>query len=190
MSDSEEVKSNLKAIEDGESNSSDEMLPLVYEELRRLASKQLRNESNNLTLQTTALVHEAYVRLVDADHPPKWDSRGHFFAAAAESMRRILIDRARQRKSLKGGGKHQRIEFDLGELNGYIKDDQLLALDDALKLLEEQDERKAALVKLRFFAGLTMPQAAAAIDISISTAERDWNYAKAWLLRQIKKDAE
>lgn len=182
------VRASLSSLEAGGSMSSDKVLPLVYEELRRLASSKLRNEPKNLTLQTTSLVHEAYARLVDAEEPPKWDSTGHFFVAAAESMRRILIEQARRRGTLKAGGNHRRVQIDLDSLSGELRDEHLVALDDALQLLEQEDARMAGIVKLRFFAGLTMPQVAAALDISLSTTERDWAYARAWLFRQMKKD--
>lgn len=182
----ENLTSRLAALESDEASASEEMLPLVYNELRKLASRKLRHESSEMTLQTTALVHEAYLRLVDSERPPEWDSRGHFFVAAAESMRRILVDRARKRNTQKAGGDYQRVQVDLGLLKSGMKDEQLVALDDALCLLEEKDARKAQIVGLRFFAGLTMQQAASALGISIATAERDWTYSKTWLLRQIK----
>ena len=148
----------------------------------RLAAQRLVHEKPGQTLQATALVHEAYVRLVGAGEPPRWEGRGHFFAAAAEAMHPILIDRARHKQTKKAGGGRRRLDLDdiepvLDEENG----DRLLALDEALQQLEKEDPRKAELVKLRFFAGLTAEQAAAALGVSTSTAEKDWAYARSWL---------
>ena len=170
------------AVDHGDSRPAQELLPLVYDELRRLAAQRLANERPGQTLQPTALVHEAYARLVGSGEPPRWDGCGHFFAAAAEAMRRILIDRARHKQTKKAGGNRHRLDLDdiepaLEEQNG----DRLLALDEALRQLEAEDPRKAELVKLRFFAGLTTEQAAAALGVSTSTAEKDWAYARSWL---------
>jgi RNA polymerase sigma factor (TIGR02999 family) len=159
-----------------------QLLPLVYDELRRLAAQRLAHERPGQTLQATALVHEAYARLVGSGEPPRWEGCGHFFAAAAEAMRRILIDRARHKQTRKAGGGRRRLDLDdiepaLEEENG----DRLLALDEALRQLEAEDPRKAELVKLRFFAGLTAEQAAAALGVSLSTAEKDWAYVRSWL---------
>jgi RNA polymerase sigma factor (TIGR02999 family) len=177
-----EVTHLLGAIVQGQSQAAEQLLPLVYDELRRLAAQKLAHEQPGQTLQATALVHEAYLRLVGGEQPQDWDGRGHFFAAAAEAMRRILIDRARHKQSRKAGGGRRRLDLDdiepvLEEGNG----DRLLALDDALRQLEVEDPRKAELVKLRFFAGLTAEQAAAALGVSTSTAEKDWAYARSWL---------
>jgi RNA polymerase sigma factor (TIGR02999 family) len=176
----------LSAIDKGNLHAAEQLLPLVYDELRKLAAQKLANEKPGQTLQATALVHEAYLRLVasgDASAPreQQWSSRGHFFAAAAEAMRRILIDQARRRASKKAGGKRHRV--DLAAIEPAIPGPQLdlLALDEALTQLEKTDPRGAAVVKLRFFAGLTMPQAAEALDISLATAENDWAYAKCCL---------
>ena len=171
----------LSDIESGNSGAAEQLLPLIYDELRRLAAAKMAGESPDHTLQATALVHEAYVRLVDVEWAQKWDSRGHFFAAAAEAMRRILVDGARHKATMKEGGHLQRIELPDVEaaLHGPAID--LLALDESLKKLEKKDPRKAELVKLRFFAGLSNQQAAAAIGISASTADLDWAYAKCWL---------
>jgi RNA polymerase sigma factor (TIGR02999 family) len=171
----------LSAIKDGETQAAEQLLPLVYEELRRLAAQKLARESPGTTLQATALVHEAYLRLVGGEHVQRWDSRAHFFAAAAEAMRRILIENARRRKSEKAGGAYKRIE--LAEVEPAIEESgvDLLALDDALERLAAKDKRKADLVKLRFFAGLTNQEAAQALGISTSTADSDWAYAKTWL---------
>ncbi len=172
----------LAAIEQGDPTAADQLLPLVYGELRRLAAQRLADEQPGQTLQATALVHEAYVRLVGSSEPPRWGGRGHFFAAAAEAMRRILIDRARHKQTRKAGG--GRCRLDLDDLEPVLEEDngdRLLALDEALGQLEVEDPRKAELVKLRFFAGLTAEQAAAALGVSTSTAEKDWAYARSWL---------
>jgi RNA polymerase sigma factor (TIGR02999 family) len=177
-----EVTNILAAIERGDPKAGDRLLPLVYDELRRLAAQRLAQESPGQTLQATALVHEAYIRLVGSGEPPNWDGRGHFFAAAAESMRRILIDRARHKQTQKAGGGRRRLDLD--DIEPVLEDengDRLLALDEAIRQLEAQDPRKAELVKLRFFAGLTTEQAAAALGVSTSTAEKDWAYARSWL---------
>ena len=177
-----DVTSVLAAIDQGDPQAAAQLLPLVYEELRKLAAQRLAQEKAGQTLEATALVHEAYLRLVGGERAQDWDGRGHFFAAAAEAMRRILIDRARHKQTQKAGGGRRRLDLDaiepaLGEANG----DRLLALDEALRQLEAEDPRKAELVKLRFFAGLTAEQAAAALGVSTSTAEKDWAYARSWL---------
>jgi RNA polymerase sigma factor (TIGR02999 family) len=172
----------LAKIESGDPAATNQLLPLVYDELRRLAAAKLANEKPGQTLQATALVHEAYLRLVDQTLPPQWDNHRHFFAAAAEAMRRILIERARQRRSLKRGGEQQRVE--LAEIEPAVLPlacDDLLGLDEALNKLEQQHPRKAELVKLRFFAGLTTAQAAQSLGVSATTAENDWSHARAWL---------
>jgi RNA polymerase sigma factor (TIGR02999 family) len=176
-----EVTRILIAIEKGHGSASETLLPLVYNELRRLASHRLANERPGQTLDATALVHEAYLRLVDTDKVPQWNNRGHFFAAAAEAMRRILVERARHKQSLKAGGNQQRRELDDIAIVTPEPDVDLLALDVALERLERHDRRKADLVKLRFFAGLTIEQAAQALAISPSTADNDWAYARCWL---------
>ena len=181
----------LNAIEQGEEKATDKLLPLVYEELRRLAARKLASESPGQTLQATALVHEAYIRLMGAQNP-HWNGQGHFFAAAAEAMRRILVERARQKKAGKRGGNHQRIELEQDALIDKQEDpaDYLLALDEALEELGKRDPVKADLVKLRYFAGLTKHQAAKALGISPATADRHWRYARAWLRLEIfKKNA-
>lgn len=179
MSDATRI---LEAIERGDPHAAEQLLPLVYDELRKLAATKLAQEKPGQTLQATALVHEAYVRLVDQSAQQHWDGSRHFFAAAAEAMRRILIERARQKQSLKGGGNHQRVEFDAIEPTVLpMACDDLLGLDEALQKLEQKDARKAELVKLRFFAGLTTAQAADVLGVSVSTAENDWTYARSWL---------
>jgi len=179
----------LNAIERGDVKAADELLPLVYEELRLLAARKMSQELAGQTLQATALVHEAYIRLVGSE-AQIWNSRGHFYVAAAEAMRRILIDNARRKKSLKRGGGHQRIEFDAAILKGgksYQMDD-LIALDEALRKLGDKDKLKADLVKLRFFAGLTSEQAARVLGISTATAERYWDYVRSWLRVEISQE--
>ncbi len=176
-----EVTCILSAIEQGDTHAADQLLPLVYDELRKLAACKLAQERPSQTLQPTALVHEAYVRLVDVEAAQHWNSRGHFFAAAAEAMRRILVENARHKQSQKAGGHRKRLDLDDVEPETPGSDDDLLALDEALEKLALQDPRKAQLVKLRFFAGLTVEQAARVLDISTSTADNDWAYARCWL---------
>ena len=181
-----EVTQILKALERGQSQAAEELLPLVYEELRRLAAWHLANERPGQTLQATALVHEAYLRLVGADDP-QWNSQRHFFGAAAEAMRRILIGNARRKKRLKHGGNLERVDIEDLDIPCPMPDDDLLALDEALNRLAELDARAAELVKLCFFVGLTQEQAAEQLGVSISTVERTWAYARAWLFREIQK---
>jgi len=176
----------LNAIEQGDARAVDELLPLVYGELRLLAAQKLSQERPGQTLQATALVHEAYLRLVGSENQ-NWDSHGHFFAAAAESMRRILVDNARRKKSLKYGGDRQRIDINevvLTDCNN-ASSDYLIALDEALTKFSEKDRIKADLVKLRYFAGLTIEQTAKILGISDATTKRYWIYARAWLIREI-----
>jgi RNA polymerase sigma factor (TIGR02999 family) len=176
----------LNAIERGEAKAVDELLPLVYEELRLLAAQKMSQEQPGQTLEGTALVHEAYIRLV-GEEAQNWKSRGHFFTAAAEAMRRILIDNARRKKSLKHGGDHQRINLDKAPME-YDNDssvDDLIALDEALCRLAENDAIKSEVVKLRYFAGLSVEQTAKILEISPMTVKRYWAYARAWLLREI-----
>jgi RNA polymerase sigma factor (TIGR02999 family) len=182
-----EVTRVLSAIEKGDPQAAEQLLPLVYEELRNLAAERLVNEKPGQTLQATALVHEAYLRLVDCEHIQQWNSRGHFFSAAAEAMRRILIDRARHKRSVKAGGTRLRQELPDIEAPSAEPEVDVLALDEALQKLEKQDERKAKLVKLRFFARLTIEQAAQVLGIATSTAQNDWAYARYWLRLEIEK---
>jgi RNA polymerase sigma factor (TIGR02999 family) len=177
------VSEVLSAIAAGNQRAADQLLPLVYQELRRLAKARLSHEQPGQTLQATDLVHEAYQRLVDVDEggEAKWNGAGHFFGAAAEAMRRILIDRARAKAAQKRGGDLQRVEFEELEHPAAKKPERFLLLDEALTKLEAQDPQKAQLVKLRFFAGLTNQQAAAALGISTATADRQWAFARAWL---------
>jgi RNA polymerase sigma factor (TIGR02999 family) len=178
-----EVTRILSAIEQGDPGATEQLLPLVYDELRRLAAQKLAQEKPGQTLQATALVHEAYVRLVGPQPGAEqhWDSRGHFFAAAAEAMRRILIDRARQQRAAKRGGGRRRLDIDALDLAVQAAPDELLAVDDALAKLAREDSAAARLVELRYFAGLTVDEAGKALGISTATAYRHWNYARAWL---------
>jgi RNA polymerase sigma factor (TIGR02999 family) len=178
-----EVTRILSAIEQGDPHAAEQLLPLVYDELRQLAAAKLAQEKAGQTLQATALVHEAYLRLVGAEQAPQWNSRGHFFAAAAEAMRRILVEAARRKKRLKHGGDHRRVDLEASCLVTPDPPDDLEALDEALRRLEAADPLAARLVQLRFFAGLSMPQAAQALGIPLRTAERNWTYARSWLHR-------
>jgi RNA polymerase sigma factor (TIGR02999 family) len=177
----------LSQIESGDRSAAEQLLPLVYQELRQLAAAKLAHEKPGQTLQATALVHDAFIRLVDVEKAPQWESRGHFFAAAAEAMRRILVEVARHKQSRKAGGDWTRL--DLAQIEPVTTRPRvdILALDAALDRLETLDPRKAALVKLRYFAGLTNAQAAAALNISTSTADNDWAYAKNWLRVEIAR---
>jgi RNA polymerase sigma factor (TIGR02999 family) len=181
-----EVTQILEALERGEPQAAEQLLALVYEELRRLAAQKMAREAPGQTLQATALVHEAWLRL-GGDQQPEWQNRAHFFAAAAEAMRRILIDTARRKKFQRHGGGAQRVNLDALDLAAKMDDEQLLALHEALDRLAAEDPEKAELVKLRFFAGLTLPQAAKVLGISEPTAKRRWAYSRAWLYRAIKE---
>jgi RNA polymerase sigma factor (TIGR02999 family) len=176
-----EVTQILVAIEQGHPQATQQLLPLVYAELRKLAAQKLAIEKPGQTLQATALVHEVYLRLVDVAQSQHWNSRGHFFAAAAEAMRRIVLDRARDKRRLKRGGGGQRMEIDLGEIPGKAPDVDVLALDEALEQLEREDSVCANLVKLRFFAGLGQGEAAEALGLPRRTADRHWAFARSWL---------
>ena len=180
----------LSAIEQGDPQASEQLLPLVYEELRRLAAQKIAEEKPGQTLQATGLVHEAYLRLVDGEKVRRWDSRGHFFSAAAEAMRRILINRARDKQRLKRGGGRQRIKLDQFAAVDQVSDDQLLALDEALAKLSQEDPICAELVKLRFFAGLTLDEVATTLGIARRTADRYWAYSRAWLYDAVRKDGQ
>jgi RNA polymerase sigma factor (TIGR02999 family) len=185
------VTSILDAIERGEPMAAEQLLPLVYDELRKLAAARLANEPSGSTLQPTALVHEAYLRLVGDDHGRAFDSRGHFFAAAATAMRRILVDRARNRRRQKRGGCHRRVQIDLAAiLVEPPPDDDLLALDEALRALAKEDPVGAELVGLRAFGGLTLAEAADVLGIGRRTADRYWAYARAWLCDALSGDAD
>lgn len=176
-----EVTRLLHDLAHGDSQSAEQLLPLVYDELRKLAAQKLAREATGQTLQATALVHEAYMRLVGADADQHWDSRGHFFAAAAEAMRRILVESARRKASLKRGGDLARQAFDVADVALQRPPEELLAVHDALDTLAQTDNRAAELVKLRYFAGFTLEEAAEVLGISPRTADSVWAYARAWL---------
>ncbi len=180
-----EVTSILSAIELGEPKAAEQLLPLVYDELRRLAAQKLAQEKPGQTLQATALVHEAYLRLVDTEKVQRWESRGHFFAAAAEAMRRLLVENARRKGRIKRGGGQKRIELDDPRLEYSEPVEELLAIDETLELLASEDPQAAQLVKLRYFGGLSIEDAAEMVGISRSTAYEHWAYARAWLHRRL-----
>ncbi len=182
-----DVTQILHAIEQGDAQAAHELLPLVYQELRRLAAHKMAGESPGHTLQPTALVHEAYLRLVGPEQARKWDGRGHFFAAAAEAMRRILVESARRKQRLRHGGQLERVDLDAVDMPLPMPDDDLLALDEALDRLATVDTRAAEVVKLCFFVGLTQEQAAQELGISLATAERLWSFARAWLFKETQK---
>jgi RNA polymerase sigma factor (TIGR02999 family) len=175
----------LAAVEQGDPQAAQKLLPLVYGELRRLAAQKMAHEAPGQTLEATALVHEAYLRLVGRDKPPHWNSRGHFFAAAAAAMRRILIDNARRKKTRKRGG--DLVRAPLEDLAAPLPDEEIIALDEALERLAATDPLKARLVELRYFAGLTSDQAAEALGISPSAADRHWAFARAWLQTEVRR---
>jgi len=185
-----EVTRILSAVEQGDPHAAEQLLPLVYDELRKLAAQKLAQEKPGQTLQATALVHEAYLRLVGGSRPQNWNSRGHFFAAAAEAMRRILVEQARKRRRLKRAGDRKRLDLERLQLCVEEANDELIVLDEALTQFDQKHPDKAALVKLRYFAGLTAREAAQALGISMSTADRHWTYARAWLYRRIVGDAK
>jgi RNA polymerase sigma factor (TIGR02999 family) len=181
-----EVTQIIAAAQNGDPNAASELLPIVYEELRRLAAQRLSQERPGQTLTATALVHEAYLRLVGVENSQIWQNRGHFFAAAAEAMRRILINRARDKKRLKRGGNRERIDLEHIQVALDTEDAELIALDESLEKLAAEDDVAAQLVKLRFFAGLNMRDAAQALGIAQRTAERQWSYARAWLYHELR----
>jgi RNA polymerase sigma factor (TIGR02999 family) len=185
-----EVTGILCAIEQGNPHAAEQLLPLVYEELRRLAAQRMAQEKPGQTLQATALVHEAYLRLVDVEKAQHWNSRGHFFAAAAEAMRRILVEQARRKRRQKRGGGRKHVDLDDLDLSVDGPAGDIEALDEALGKLAEKHPDKAAVVKLRYFAGLTIREAAEALGISTSTADRYWTYARAWLYREIAPEGD
>jgi len=183
-----EVTRILSIVEQGDPSAAEQLLPLVYDELRKLAAQKLAQEKPGQTLEATALVHEAYIRLVGDDKAHDWNSRGHFFAAAAEAMRRILVENARRKGRLKRGGDLRRQDIQIHEpaIEGPATD--VLAIDEALEQLAREHPAKAELVKLRYFAGLTLPEAASALGISPATADRHWKFARAWLSRRLRQD--
>jgi RNA polymerase sigma factor (TIGR02999 family) len=180
-----EISQVLERIGKGEPSAADALLPLVYEELRKLAAQKMAQENPGQTLQPTALVHEAYLRLVDVEQGQRWDGRGHFFAAAAEAMRRILVERARRKKAVKHGGGRQHLDAETVAIAAPETDEDLVAIDEALDRLAALDPVKAELVKLRYFAGLTIEESAEALGISCATAKRYWTYSRVWLFEQV-----
>jgi RNA polymerase sigma factor (TIGR02999 family) len=185
-----EVTRILSAVEQGDPHAAEQLLPLVYDELRKLAAQKLAQEKPGQTLQATALVHEAYLRLVDREEAQHWNSRGHFFAAAAEAMRRILIENARRKKADKRGGQQTRVSLDCVALVSVAPPDELLALDEALERLAAHDPVAGKLVKLCYYAGLSLEQAAEVLGFSLATAYRHWTFGRAWLHGQLLSDGE
>jgi RNA polymerase sigma factor (TIGR02999 family) len=183
-----EVTRILSDLAQGDAHAAGQLLPLVYEELRKLAAARLAEEAPGNTLDATALVHEAYLRLVGPADAARWDNRGHFFAAAAEAMRRLLVENARRKKRLKRGGDRRRVSLETAESLLQAPSEDLLALDEALTRLTAHDPIKAEVVKLRFFAGLTMPEVAQSLDLSLATAERYWTYARTWLYAELTEE--
>jgi RNA polymerase sigma factor (TIGR02999 family) len=183
-----DVTQILQAVQRGDAKAAERLIPLIYDELRKVAAQKLAREAPGHTLQATALVHEAWLHM-GGDDQPKWRNRAHFFGAAAEAMRRILVDRAREKRALKRGGNLERVELNAIELPSPMPDDQLLALDEALERLSTVDTRAAEMVKLCFFVGLTQEEAAKELGIAVSTAERVWGFARAWLLREMQKES-
>ena len=183
-----DVTQILSKIEDGDPSAAEKLLPLVYDELRKLAAARLANEKPGQTLQATALVHDAYIRLVDVEKAQHWDSRGHFFSAAAEAMRRILVECARSKGRQKRGGNWSRLDIDSIDAVANATPDQLLAVDEALEKLNRDDPDIFELVRLRYFAGLNIEQAASALGLSAATAYRHWNYARSWLHSELLKN--
>lgn len=184
-----EVTRILEQIQSGDPQAAEELLPLVYEELRRLAAQKMANEQAGQTLQPTALVHEAWLKLAGSN-AQQWQNRRHFFGAAAEAMRRILIDRARRRQRVRHGQGLERVELEGMDVAANATDEQLLAVDEALQRLAAESPERAQLVKLRYYVGLSLPEAAEAMDISESTAKRQWNYTRLWLFRELRRPAE
>lgn len=185
-----EVTRILSAIEQGDDSATEQLLPLVYEELRKLAAQKMAHEKPGHTLQATALVHEAYLRLVDVETVQQWNSRGHFFAAAAEAMQRILVENARRKHRIKHGGAQHRVTLSDSLLTECSGDEELLLIDEALAKLAAEEPAKAQLVKLRYFAGLSLTEAAGAMGISYATAKRYWTYARAWLYAEIDQEED
>ena len=180
----------LSAIAQGDQKASEQLLPLVYDELRKLAAQRMAQENPGQTLQATALVHDAYLRLVDSPREQNWDNRGHFFAAAAEAMRRILVENSRSKRRLKRGGDYQRVDLDNLDIAVDAGVEDIIALDEALSKLGEIHPEKAQFVKLRYFAGLTVAETAGAMGISSTTADRYWTFARAWLYREVAPEGE
>jgi RNA polymerase sigma factor (TIGR02999 family) len=184
----EDVTQVLSQIEGGDAHASEQLLPLVYDELRKLAAGRLAREAPGQTLQATALVHEAFLRLVDQEHQQRWNSRGHFFAAAAEAMRRILVENARRKRSLKRGGDAKRESLAAADIAAPDAPSDVLVVDEALERLNEIDPQAATLVKLRYFCGMTVEDSGRALGLSTRSAERLWTWAKAWLFNELRHD--
>ena len=180
-----EVTRILSAIEEGDPHAAEQLLPLVYDELRKLAAQRMAQEAPGQTLQATALVHEAYLRLVDVYKAKHWDSRGHFFAAAAEAMRRVLVEDARRKRTVKHGGQVRRLDIDVDHLENPKLAEEILAVDEALAKLARENPPVAKLVNLRYFAGMTLEEASTVLQVSVRTAHRYWDYARAWLHHEI-----
>jgi RNA polymerase sigma factor (TIGR02999 family) len=185
-----EVTRILSAIEQGDPHAAEKLLPLVYDGLRQLAAQKMAQEKPGQTLEATALVHEAYLRLVGKGEQGHWDNRGHFFAAAAEAMRRILVENARRKQRPRHGGDRRRVDADLDAIAVDVRSVDLVALDEALTKLAQEAPARAELVKLRFFGGLTLPEAAQVLSVSLATAERYWTYARTWLYAELSEAAE
>ena len=185
-----DVTQILSQIEDGDPSAAEQLLPLVYDELRKLAAAKLAQEKPGQTLQATALVHDAFIRLVDVEKAQRWNSRGHFFGAAAEAMRRIMVENARRKGRLKHGGAMERVDLEADLLVADSRQLDLLALDEALSRLSEEEPQKAELVTLRFFGGLSMAEAANVLGVSLATAERYWTFAKSWLFAELEGPQE
>jgi len=183
-----DVTQILSAIEGGDAQAAERLLPLVYDELRKLAAQRMAQESPNHTLQATALVHEAYIRLVVPHDGQKWEGRGHFFAAAAEAMRRILVEASRKKMAAKRGGNHQRVPLDANDVAVLASAEDVLAINEALEKLSKHDARVAELVKLRYFAGLSTEAAGELLQLSRTAAFEQWTYAKAWLRRELQME--
>jgi RNA polymerase sigma factor (TIGR02999 family) len=181
-----EVTRILSAVEHGDPHAAEQLLPLVYEELRKLAAQKLAQEKPGQTLQATALVHEAYLRLVGEGREQEWDSRGHFFAAAAEAMRRILVENARRKSATKRGGQLRRLDIEVARLEEPKLDEEILSVNEALDKLACENPPVATLVKLRYFTGMTLEEAATVLRVSVRTAHRYWDYARAWLHHEIR----
>ena len=185
-----DVTQILNAIEAGDPSAAEELLPLIYNELRKRAAARMAQESPDHTLQATALVHEAYLRLVDVEQAQHWNSLGHFYGAAAEAMRRILVENARYKMREKHGGSHRRVELDRLDIKSHAAAQEFLDLDESLLLLTREEPMAGKVVKLRFFAGLTIDETATTLEISVRTANRHWAYARAWLFQRLNPDHE
>ncbi len=188
--DMTELTEILRQIQEGDASSTEKLLPMVYQELRQIAAERLRHEKPGQTLQATALVHEAWLRLVDVDYVQRWENQRHFLAAAAEAMRRILVDKARRKNRRKHGGGWRRVDIESDQIPDSVEDGFLESLDIALEQFEQVDPTACELVKLRYFAGLSLRDAADALEMPARTADRMWAYSKAWLMREIQRETD